>query len=90
MELTEIPIRSPDFRLELTENDIVLYRSADAGMIFINQPAALIWELCDGQRSAGEIIDLLCAAYPDEVAEIPDDVLATLENLRSQGCLEFV
>jgi hypothetical protein len=90
MDLTAIPMHSFEYSLEMTEDGIVLSHTPVGEMIPVNQAMALIWELCDGQRSAAEIIELLCATTPTDADEILGGVQATLEFLLAQGCLELV
>jgi coenzyme PQQ biosynthesis protein PqqD len=90
MELTSKPRRKPDFRLELLDDEIVLYHPTDTHMLYFNQTASLIWQLCDGQRSVEEIIALLSAAYPESASDILADVNATLDDFAKQGCIEVI
>jgi hypothetical protein len=90
MELTSKPRRKPDYRLELLDDEIVLYHPIDTHMLYFNQTASLIWQLCDGERSVDEIIALLSAAYPEAATDIPADVNATLDDFVKQGCIEVI
>ncbi len=55
-----------------------------------NQTASLIWQLCDGKRTAAEMIGLLSEFYPESAGEIADDVQSTLQQFAEQGCVELV
>lgn len=88
MDPTSKPRRKPDYRLELLDDEIVLYHPTDTRMLYFNQTASLIWQLCDGERSVEQIIALLAAAYPEAETDIPADVQATLEDFLKQGCIE--
>jgi hypothetical protein len=88
MEPTSKPIRKPDYRLELVDDETMLYNPADTKIISFNQTAALIWHLCDGQISMEEMISALQEAYPDSRDEIAEDVRATLEQFEKIGCID--
>ena len=89
MDPTSKPRRKPDYRLELLDDEIVLYHPTDTRMLYFNQTASLIWQLCDGERSVEQITALLAAAYPEAETDIPADVQATLEDFLKQGCIEI-
>jgi hypothetical protein len=88
MEETAKPKRKPDYRLELLDNELLLYHPTETKIFYFNQTASLIWQLCDGQNSVSEIITLLNEAYPDAVNTIPNDVMTTLQQFVEHGCIE--
>ena len=62
------------------DGEVLLYN----GMYLRRMPAigALMWELIDGHRSAGQIAALLAAGQPElEVGQVTVDVLAYLSDL---------
>lgn len=82
------PIRKPEFRLELVDEDILLYDPTGEKILHFNQTATLIWQLCDGTRTVEDMIDLLQKAYPDAVDVINDDVQSTLQEFEEYGCIQ--
>jgi len=88
MEETAKPKRKPDYRLELLDNELLLYHPTETKIFYFNQTASLIWQLCDGQHSVSEIIGLLNNAYPEAVDTIPIDVANTLKQFEEHGCIE--
>jgi hypothetical protein len=89
MEPTSKPIRKSDYRLELVDDETMLYNPADTKIISFNQTALLIWHLCNGQVSVEEMISALQEAYPDSRDEIAEDVRATLEQFEEIGCIDL-
>jgi len=83
------PYRNPDYRLETVDGDVMLFHPAKTQIHYLNQTAALIWQLCDGSRSIGEMILLLQENYPEAQGDIPNDVRATLHDLKQKGCLNL-
>ena len=49
------PRRKPDYRLEAIDNELLLYHPAETKILYCNETASLIWQLCDGQRTLQEI-----------------------------------
>jgi hypothetical protein len=84
------PRRRPDFRLEEVDNEILLYHPGQTKVLYCNQTAALVWELCRGEQTVEEMIAVLKKGYPDAAGGIADDVKAALQTFREQGAIEFV
>jgi pyrroloquinoline quinone biosynthesis protein D len=55
------------------------------GAVRLNPSAAEVLELCDGQRSVDEIVDVLTARY--DGADIADDVRELVDGMAGRGLL---
>jgi hypothetical protein len=88
MEPPKKPRRKTDYRLELIDDELLLYHPGRTKILYCNQTASLVWNLCDGQRTAEEIAALLAESYP-EAAAIPADVEATLGQFLEHGAIEW-
>jgi pyrroloquinoline quinone biosynthesis protein D len=55
------------------------------GAVRLNPSAAQVLELCDGQRSVEEIVDVLSARY--EGAEVGDDVRELVDGMAERRLL---
>jgi len=84
------PRRKPDYRLEAIDNELLLYHPAQTKILYCNETASLIWQLCDGQHTPQEITALLAAAFPDAAGAIAHDVTATLQQFAQHDAIEFV
>ena len=84
------PCRKPDYRLELLDNELLLFHPTETQILYCNETASVIWQLCDGQRTVPEIVDMLRAAFPEAVDTIAGDVHSVLETLVQRGAIEFV
>jgi pyrroloquinoline quinone biosynthesis protein D len=73
--------------IEDTGEDVLLYRDDEETSFYLNGTAALVWRLCDGQRTGADIEELLAAAYPDEPA-VATDVHLALAELLERGLIE--
>ena len=77
------------FLLERLDGEISVYHPTLTTAIYLNETGALIWELCDGSRSIGDIIDLLSDHYPESRSEIETDVKTIIAQLVDQGIGEL-
>ena len=84
------PVRQPDFRLEVMDDELLLYHPERTTIMYCNQTASLVWNLCDGERTAGELIDLLSAAFPEASERIPTDVQDVLTEFARHEAIEYV
>lgn len=75
---------------ESLSGEMVLFHPATQKILYSNRTSALIWGLCDGQRTVADIIQLLSKAYPDSASEIETDVCDTLLTFARQGAIEWV
>jgi len=90
MELAHsIPEAVERIKVEIMDGETVLYGEAAKKMIYLNESATAVFQLCDGQRSVLEIIDLLTAAYPDESAAMRQDVVRVIDYLVQEGVLRL-
>ncbi len=83
------PCRKPDYRLEALDGELLLFHPAQGQILYCNESASLIWQLCDGERTEAEIIELLREAYPEAADEIANDVRQTLALFARHGAIEF-
>lgn len=73
-----IPTQEPDYRLEMLDGEALLFHPAQGSLVHCNQMGAVIWHLCNGERTVEEIISLLAEAYPEAEPEVARDVQRTL------------
>lgn len=72
-------IRKPEFRLEKMDNELLLFNPYTTNVIYLNETASIIWQLCDGKLSIDEITRLLIDAYPESSDTIEKDVGETIK-----------
>lgn len=53
----------------------------------LNETAARIWDLIDGQRSAAEILDMIIAEFDIDRGEAETDLMELLQDLIGIGAL---
>lgn len=84
------PNRNPGFQLEQMNEEILLFNPETTRVVYLNETAALIWQLCDGQRNIAEIVSVLRGAYPEEADNIQKDVEQTLSEFEGQKVIHWV
>ncbi len=89
LDLTSVLHLKQGFLLERLDGEISVYHPTLTTAIYLNETGALIWELCDGSRTIGDIIDLLGEHYPESRSEIATDVPAIVATLVEQGIAEL-
>jgi PqqD family protein of HPr-rel-A system len=76
------PARAPRVWIRKTRAETLAYNRETGGAHLLNETALAIWDLCDGQTSAEEMIEAicqLCGMHPDVVGEDVDRILAEFE-----------
>ena len=76
------PTRSADVTLQRVGQEAILYDRRHGRAHVINNSAARIWDLCDGQTSTEEITRAFAAAYDMAEAAVRDDVAQILTTFR--------
>jgi hypothetical protein len=74
--------------VEDTGDEVLIYLPGGDRTLYLNETAALVWRLCDGQRTGVEIIDLLTEAYPEAQADIQMQVQVALSDFIERGIIE--
>ena len=77
------PTRSADVTLQRVGQEAILYDRRLGRAHVINDSAARIWDLCDGQTSTADITKSFAAAYDMTEAAVRDDVAQILTTFRT-------
>ncbi len=89
MDLQDKPQQKTGYRLEALDDELLLYHPGQTTIIYCNPTASLVWQLCDGTRTIGEMIDLLSAAYEQPAEVVKADVFAVLEEFCRHGAVQI-
>jgi hypothetical protein len=87
-QLNEIPTPASGYRVEEMDGELLLYHPQSTATVYMNQTAALVWQLCNGDRSVGQIISILEESFPDLDTEVRADVLVALKSFSQHGALK--
>ena len=79
------PTPNKDVSLQRVGQEAILHDRRNGRAHVINESAAQIWELCDGQNTLDQIVIAFAAAYAQPAADVRADVqyiLAKFYDLR--------
>lgn len=79
--------RSPNLEINQAPDGYVIYQSGPDRVHFLNMTAAVVLELCDGEHSLQEIVEILQAAYDLDTPPL-DDFKASVSNLITEGLVQ--
>lgn len=83
------PRRRKDVVLKKLGKETLLYDPTTDKVHTLNETASLIWNLCDGKHSLGEIKKTIHENFSiKETIEIEKDILKNLKELQELGLLE--
>jgi hypothetical protein len=84
-----IPAQRAGYSIEKSPCCFFLKDTESQKRIKLNETSALIWQVCTGEWSVGEIIDVLKESYPDAADDMDADVHQALSQLVAQNVLEL-
>ncbi len=85
------PKRNPEVKWRSEDENLLLYTATDDRIIVLNQTAAFIWKLADGEKTVEEIADELVREYESVTREKAlKDVHKVIQNLKSKDLVTVV
>ena len=82
------PTPNKDVALQRVGQEAILHDRRNGRAHVINESAAQIWELCDGQSTLDHIVSAFAAAYALPAADVQADVQYILAKFRELRVLE--
>ena len=82
--------KTPECLLEDMDGEMLLYNPSNATTLHLNGPSALVWELCNGDKSVAAMVHTLQQAYPAQAGQIESDVVAVIKELSENGAIQQV
>lgn len=80
-----VPVPTFDKRVVPVEDALFVYDEANTRFFRLNSSAAAVYRCCDGAASVAEIVALLTSQFPDDSANVQEDVEATVAELQELG-----
>jgi hypothetical protein len=84
-----VPRQVTNIEIETFGDGVLLYHQTIREAVYLNNSAAVIWALCDGNNSVADIENILRNAYPEGKDAIQKDIKFTLERLQQNNAIEF-
>jgi hypothetical protein len=82
------PTPNEDVSLQRVGQEAILNDRRNGRAHVINESAAQIWELCDGQHTLDQIVSAFAAAYALPTVDVQADVQYILAKFHELGVLE--
>ena len=79
------PNPRPEIRVETVDDELVLYNAASGQAAYLNDSAAVVWKLCDGERSVSEITALILREMDGSGRPVGGDVEETIGEFVKAG-----
>ena len=89
-KLYGVPVLLQDVIGKIVENEAVLVLAQRGEVKVLNEVAARIWSLVDGQRSIRTIAQMISQEYQVDDIQAQADTLEFLENLEQRGILSIL
>ena len=83
-----VPEQTEGYELQKTACCYFLQDPVTKNIIKLNDSSALIWQVCTGEWTVGEIIDVLKESYPDAADSMDNDVIKALNLLYGEGVIQ--
>jgi hypothetical protein len=81
---------SEGLELEPLDDRLLIYNPNGGDVVELNASAALVVQLCDGERTVGAIAKLISDAFPGAASDIAIDIPSVVQELVGDGMLEPV
>ena len=82
------PIQREDCEVEKIPCCWIVTIEGDSRRVKLNDSSMLIWQLCEGENTVGEMIDALQAEYPD-VEGMDKDIQRALDELLEETLISI-
>ena len=71
------------------QDGILLSHPARQHALHVDAAGAVVWAICNGQRTVADVAQILADAYPESAGDIKQHVLDTLLALTEFGAIEW-
>lgn len=89
LDNTTILNKNPDIIGKRTGDEIVLVMSSQGQVKVLNEVGGVIWELTNGERNIGQIVDEICDQFEIGTEEAEADTKKFVKELIDRNILVF-
>ena len=86
--LDACPLQREGFTVEKIPCCWIVTQEESGRKIKLNDSSMLIWQMCEGDNTVGDIIAALQESFPD-VDDIDKDIQRALDELKEEGLIKF-
>ena len=87
MDVRPFPVKG--YSVEELDGELLLFNIRSDNILHTNQTGALVWKLCNGERTTASIVKLLQDAYPEAAVSIQADVPQILDAFAQAGAIQW-
>ena len=84
-----IPKRCDGYQINKISCCFLLQDHRTRHTLKLNESATIIWNLCSGELSVGEILELLTESYPEAASDMAKDLYRVLDEFEEEGVITF-
>ena len=88
LDLNNVVKKSQEFPWSMVEAQAVLLDQDEKEAIRLNDVASSIWDMINGERTAGQIAIKICESFDVNSRRAERDVLIFLERLLKEGIID--
>lgn len=81
--------RDEGLAAEKVGGEFALHDGSTGRVHFLNETAAVVWDLCDGSRTFAAIVDEVARVYAQPTSEVRDGVAEVLSRLGREGLVTW-
>ncbi len=87
--LESIPVPNPNFCIRKLSNETVFMAPKGDKIHALDEVGTDIWETVDGEKTLGEILDIICQQYEVEKDTAEADLYVFMDGLFSKELISF-
>jgi hypothetical protein len=87
MDLNKVPVPHPQVAARTVDESAVIVLADSGEVTVLNAVGTRVWELVDGSRSVGEIIQIVESEYEAAAEQVHADVVGFIESLAEAGAI---
>ncbi len=89
MELNDVPSKNPVAASRTYEGEGVIIHSGSMELNVVNPVGTRVWELVDGERTVGGIVEAVCREFEVDEEQAREDVLEFLDELEKKDLVRL-
>ena len=79
-----VPSRKTEFELKKIPCCFLLQNKKGENVLKLNETSVLIWELCNGELSVGDMLELLQESFPEASEHLEKDLFRVLDEFNEE------
>lgn len=77
----------PDCLIEDMDGELLLFNPTNSTTLHLNGPSMVVWNLCTGEHSVAQMVEVLQEAFPEQSEQIEGDVISVIKELSENSVI---